>query len=85
LNAEIDLIKADEPEPSLRMQAVHGVKWTATASVVTNILLYARLAVLARLLSPKDFGLMGMALVIIALGQAFSDMGISNATISLLA
>ncbi len=67
--------------PSLRMQAVHGVKWTGVSTTSTTVLMYARLVVLARLLSPKDFGLMGMVMVIIGIGAAFADMGISNAII----
>jgi O-antigen/teichoic acid export membrane protein len=63
------------------MQAVHGVKWTGTSTIVTTVVLYARLAILAHLLGPKDFGLMGMVLVIIGIGQAFSDMGVSQAII----
>ena len=42
---------------------------------------FVSLAVLARLLSPSDFGLMGMIMVVIGFAQAFADMGISNAII----
>lgn len=42
---------------------------------------FVTLAVLARLLSPSDFGLMGMVMVVIGFAQAFADMGISNAII----
>lgn len=42
---------------------------------------FVTLAVLARLLSPADFGLMGMIMVVIGFAQAFADMGISNAII----
>jgi O-antigen/teichoic acid export membrane protein len=71
----------NDQAPSLRMQAVHGVKWTGTSTISVTILNYARLAILAHLLTAKDFGLMGMVLVIASLGQSFSDMGISNAII----
>lgn len=67
--------------PSLRKQAVHGVKWIGTSTIVVTVLSYARLVILAHLLFPKDFGLMGMVMVIIGLGQAFADMGISYAII----
>lgn len=63
------------------MQAVHGTKWMGISTISTTVLMYARLVVLAHLLSPKDFGLMGMVLVIVSLGQAFADMGISNSII----
>lgn len=42
---------------------------------------FVTLAVLARLLSPSDFGLMGIIMVVIGFAQAFADMGISNAII----
>ena len=36
---------------------------------------------LARLLLPEDFGLMAMALVLVGLGRAFADFGLSGALI----
>lgn len=71
----------EQTKPSLRVQAVHGVKWTGISTIITTALLYGRLAVLAHLLPPEDFGLMGMVLVIINLGMAFADLGISQAII----
>lgn len=40
-----------------------------------------QMAVLARLLTPGDFGLMALVCAVIAFAQIFSDMGISNAII----
>ncbi len=65
----------------LKKQAVSGVKWTATSTVIITILQFVQLAVLARLLSPEAFGLMAMIMVVLGLAQAFADMGISNAII----
>jgi O-antigen/teichoic acid export membrane protein len=48
---------------------------------VVTALQFITLAVLARLLSPSDFGLMGMIMVVIGFAQLFADMGISNAII----
>jgi len=48
---------------------------------VVTALQFATLAVLAHLLSPSDFGLMGMIMVVIGFAQLFADMGISNAII----
>ncbi len=67
--------------PSLRMQAVHGTKWMGISTISTTVFMYARIVILAHLLSPKDFGLMGMVMVMINLGVVFADMGISNAII----
>jgi len=48
---------------------------------VMTVLQFVTLAVLAHLLSPSDFGLMGMIMVVIGFAQTFADMGISNAII----
>lgn len=42
---------------------------------------FVQLAVLARLLSAEDFGLMAMIGVVVSYGQAYADMGISSAII----
>lgn len=67
--------------PTLKEQAVHGVKWTTVSTVVTTVCQYVKLAILAHLLTTTDFGLMGMVMVIVGFAQAFADMGISNAII----
>jgi len=66
---------------NLKQQAVSGVKWSGLSMGAVTALQFVSLAVLARLLSPSDFGLMGMIMVVIGFAQAFADMGISNAII----
>lgn len=66
---------------SLKKQAVAGVKWSGMSMVVVTILQFIAMAILARLLSPSDFGLMGMVMVVIGFARAFADMGVSNAII----
>jgi len=66
---------------SLKSQAVSGVKWSGVSTGVVTSLQFVTLAVLARLLSPSDFGLMGMITLVISFAQAFADMGLSNAII----
>lgn len=66
---------------SLKKSVVSGVVWTAIATVVTTIIQFLQLAVLARVLQPNDFGLMAMVMVVIGFASAFADMGISNAII----
>jgi len=66
---------------SLKAQAISGVKWNGVSMGVITTLQFVTLAILARLLSPSDFGLMGMILVVIGFAQVFADMGISNAII----
>jgi O-antigen/teichoic acid export membrane protein len=64
-----------------KLHAVAGVKWIGLSTLVTTAFQYVQVAVLTHFLSPYDFGLMAMAMVIIGIVQAFNDMGISNAII----
>jgi len=66
---------------SVLPQAISGMKWTGLSSIVSVLLQMIQIAILARFLSPDDFGLMALALVLIGLAQALSDGGISNAII----
>jgi lipopolysaccharide exporter len=53
----------------------------SVATAIRVIAQITQLFVLARLLTPDDFGLMAMVMVVIVLGQALGDAGISNALI----
>ena len=77
----MDVYGGSEKEMSLKKQAISGVKWGGVSMGVVTALQFVTLAVLARLLSPSDFGLMGMIMVVIGFAQAFADMGLSNAII----
>lgn len=66
---------------SLTHQAASGVKWRSLALVAKASVQFISVALLARLLSPDDFGLMSMAIVVTGFAQAFSDFGLSNAII----
>ncbi len=48
---------------------------------VIAALQFGQVAVLARFLSPSEFGLMGMLQVVVGFAQSFADMGITNAII----
>lgn len=66
---------------TLRQQATTGTYWMGASGIVGIALQLGSLAVLARLLTPEDFGLVAMVAVIVGLTQAYADMGISNAII----
>jgi O-antigen/teichoic acid export membrane protein len=66
---------------SLNGQAVNGVKWTGLSTLITSVFQYVQVAVLTKFLTSSDFGIMAMALVVIGLAQAYTDLGISNAII----
>lgn len=66
---------------SLRKKAFSGVKWTTASSFVNTIVQFTQTVILARLLLPDDFGLVGMVSIVIGFSQMFSDAGISAAII----
>jgi O-antigen/teichoic acid export membrane protein len=66
---------------SLRSSAAAGVKWTSAAALITTALGFAQVAVLARLLSHADFGLMAMIVAVLGLARAYSDVGFSAAIV----
>ncbi len=62
----------------LKQKAISGVKWVTISTVVNNLLQLAFISILARLLSPTDFGLMALANVVIEFSSYFIDAGFSN-------
>ena len=66
---------------NLRVKVISGVRWTLLSTIIITILQLLQLAILARFLSPSDFGLMALVMVVISFSQLFFDMGISDAII----
>lgn len=66
---------------SLKRQAVSGAYWLSAGGGANIALQLGSLAVLARLLSPEEFGLVAMVMIVVGLTHAYADMGISNAII----
>src|SRR5919199_1358245 len=66
---------------SLKKQAASGVKWSALSQIGRQAMQFATTTVLARLLLPSDFGLVGMATIVLGFINLFSDLGTSAAVI----
>ncbi|MFI2858316.1 MOP flippase family protein [Paenibacillus sp. JSM ZJ436] len=66
---------------SLKAKGIHAMKWSSLGTVVSIIVQLLQLIMVSHLLSPKDYGLMGMIMVIVAAAVNLTDMGISNAII----
>jgi len=65
----------------LKIQVVSGVKWGGLSMITGSALQFVTLAILARNLTPREFGLMAMIVVVISAVQIFSDLGLNNAII----
>jgi len=66
---------------SLKVQASKGFFWVAIERFGQQILQSVIFIILARLLSPDDFGLVAMLMIFFAVGQTFVDSGMGQALI----
>lgn len=66
---------------SLKEMAASGIKWSSVSQVGRQGVQWMTLIIIARLLSPSDFGLVSMAMVVIGFVNLFKDLGTSAAVI----
>lgn len=65
----------------LGTRAARGAAVTFAGTAARILIQVASVVVLARLLSPADYGLMAMGLVMVGIGEIFRDLGLSTAAI----
>lgn len=68
-------------EQNLKDQAINGAKWAAIEKFSLQIIQFVLGIILARLLSPSDYGTVGMLGIFIAISNTFIDSGFSSALI----
>ena len=66
---------------TFKQRAVSGVKWSTISQVGRQVAQLLTTIILARLLAPSDFGIIGMATVVIGFAGIFKDLGTSAAII----
>jgi len=66
---------------SLKKKSTKALLWDLSGSVGTNSIGLGVSIILARLLNPEQFGVVGMALVFISLSQSFVNFGFNSALI----
>lgn len=66
---------------ALRSRVVHAVSWTLAEAIVQRGVQFVISIVLARLLFPEQFGLIGMLTIVMAVIRAFLDSGFGSALI----
>lgn len=74
-------LRTDHLLNNIGSHAVSGGFLTVAAQAAKFVLTFAGAAILARLLSPKEFGLVGMVLAVTALVDIFNALGLSTATV----
>jgi PST family polysaccharide transporter len=77
----LDAFSTEHLRADLKGRAVRGGVLTLTSQGAQFVMQSVATVVLARLLIPADFGLVAMVTAITGLGQAFADLGLSEATI----
>lgn len=68
-------------EESLKNKTAKGVVWSALERFSVQGVMFIVMVIMARLLTPKDYGLVGMLTVFIAISQTLIDSGFSQALI----
>lgn len=66
---------------NLKSKAVSGAAWTGVQKFVNMLLGFISGIVLARLLTPDDYGVVGMLAIFLAISQTFVDGGFGSALI----
>jgi lipopolysaccharide exporter len=70
-----------EPTPGLGTRTLRGMAWAYGAYVGGRLLVLVSTAILARLLTPRDFGVVALALVFTVFLEAIKDLGLGQALI----
>ena len=66
---------------NLKQKAVSGVIWTALQKYSTMLIQFSSGIILARLLTPYDYGCIGMLMIFMLLAESFIDGGFGSALI----
>lgn len=72
---------ADKQQKSLKQKAASGMMWTAIHKYSSMIIQFISGIILARLLTPYDYGCIGMLAIFMTLAEVFIDGGFDSALI----
>jgi lipopolysaccharide exporter len=70
-----------QPKESLNQRVINSSFWLLLSRIINRSLSFIRIIIVARLLAPNDFGLMGIALLTMATVESFSETGLHTALI----
>ena len=89
MSDQADRVGADPTEPdaspvpdrTLAGRTVTAAQWKLASSLVTGVLQFGVSVVLARLLTPTDFGLVALALIVVGFAEMVVDLGFGPAVV----
>lgn len=65
----------------LRKQTLSGIKWTGIESLALQVIQFGISIIIARILTPSEYGLIGMIGIFLAVATTFVDSGMTNALV----
>lgn len=68
---------------TLKQKAIAGIAWNGIGNIARQALQFVTLIVMARFLSPEDFGVYAILMIFVSFMSIFSDMGTSQVIIHL--
>jgi O-antigen/teichoic acid export membrane protein len=72
----------EQPDTRIGARTLRGVFWAYFSYVGGRLLVLVATAILARLLTPEDFGVVAFALVFMAILETVKDLGLSQALVA---
>ncbi len=73
--------KGAEEERATSSRIIQGVGWSYASAIASGLLRIAALSILARLLSPREFGLLGIALIFVSFAERVAQVGLGPALV----
>jgi O-antigen/teichoic acid export membrane protein len=71
----------DAPTESLTRRTTRAAQWRFASSIIGAALQFVVSVLLARLLSPRDFGMVALAFLVLGLARLLGDLGMGNAVV----
>ena len=68
-------------EKSFTAKVLHGIHWSYASTLLLGLLQIVVISLLAHLLTPHDFGVVGIALIFISFSDRFGELGVNHALI----
>ena len=66
---------------NIKHKSINAMRWSASRTIIRFLFMFFVPIILARILTPNDFGLVAMTLVFAGLSQLFIDFGTGQAII----
>ena len=81
MSEAVSTVQHVDKTADLGVRAARGVMWTGGGQILRQLMQVGSTLVLVRLLVPDDFGVLGMAMFFVGIGQLLADFGIGSALV----